>query len=245
MADMLIQTYLIIYIVVIMKKYFIFSAIAACGFMLTGCGSSSNVLQNVGQALAGMNQNGGAAVENTQQQTGSNTESLLGNLLGNLLGTSATLSEESLLGTWKYTSSDCVFESENLLAQAGGAVASKKLEEQLNTHLAKIGVKQGACSFTFNDDKTYTAIIGGRTISGNYTLDVKNKTLKMTYLGGLGSMTPQVVMKNGKLSLLFESDKLLGIVKKVAAIGNSTTLKAMSALLGNYEGMYIGIQLEK
>lgn len=67
----------------------------------------------------------------------------------------------------------------------------------------------------------------------------------MTYLAGLGSMTPQVVMKNGKLSLLFESDKLLGIVKKVAAIGNSTTLKAMSALLSNYEGMYIGIQLEK
>lgn len=138
-----------------------------------------------------------------------------------------------------------MFESENLLAQAGGAVASKKLEEQLNTHLAKIGVKQGACSFTFNEDKTYTAIIGGRTITGNYTLDVKNKTLKMTYLAGLGSMTPKVVVKNGKLSLLFESDKLLGIVKKVAAIGNSTTLKAMSALLSNYEGMYIGIQLEK
>lgn len=228
-----------------MTKYSFLSAIAACGFLLTSCGSSSNVLQNVGQALAGgMNQNGKTAVENNQQGS-FETESLLGNLLGNLLGSGTTLTEKSLLGTWNYTSSGCVFESENLLAQAGGAVASKKLEEQLNTHLAKIGVKQGACSFTFNEDKTYTATIGGRTITGNYTLDVKNKTLKMTYLAGLGSMTPQVVMKNGKLSLLFESDKLLGIVKKVAAIGNSTTLKAMSALLSNYEGMYIGIQLEK
>ena len=228
-----------------MTKYSFLSAIAACGFLLTSCGTSSNVLQNVGQALAGgMNQNGNTVVENNQQQ-GFDTESLLGNLLGNLLGSGTTLTEKSLLGTWNYTSSDCVFESENLLAQAGGAVASKKLEEQLNTHLAKIGVKQGACSFTFNEDKTYTAIIGGRTITGNYTLDVKNKTLKMTYLAGLGSMTPKVVVKNGKLSLLFESDKLLGIVKKVAAIGNSTTLKAMSALVSNNERMYIGNQHEK
>ena len=69
-----------------MTKYSFLSAIAACGFLLTSCGTSSNVLQNVGQALAGgMNQNGNTVVENNQQQ-GFDTESLLGNLLGNLLG---------------------------------------------------------------------------------------------------------------------------------------------------------------
>lgn len=77
-----------------MTKYSFLSAIAACGFLLTSCGTSSNVLQNVGQALAGgMNQNGNTVVENNQQQ-GFDTESLLGNLLGNLLGSGTTLTEK-------------------------------------------------------------------------------------------------------------------------------------------------------
>ena len=35
----------------------------------------------------------------------------------------------SLEGTWKYTGPDCKFESDNFLAQAGGELASKKVEE--------------------------------------------------------------------------------------------------------------------
>ena len=138
-----------------------------------------------------------------------------------------------------------MFESENLLAKAGGAVAAQKVENELNTQLAKVGIKSGACTFTFNSDNTYTAKLGTRTIQGQYTLDTKNKKLKMTYLGGLATMTPRVAMTNGKLSLLLESDKLLTLVKGVSALSRSTSASAVSSILSNYKGMYIGMKLSK
>ena len=52
-------------------------------------------------------------------------------------------------------------------------------------------------------------------------------------------------MKNGKLSLLYESTKLMKLVKGIAALSNRQSLKAAGKLLDQYQGMYIGMQLEK
>lgn len=38
----------------------------------------------------------------------------------------------SLTGTWAYSGPDCKFESDNLLAKAGGEVAAKKVEEKMS-----------------------------------------------------------------------------------------------------------------
>lgn len=232
-----------------MKKSTIFAALMAGSMTtitLTGCGttSGSSILSTVGQGLL-TNMAGTTTETGTSTATSETAGSLLGNLLGSFLGQSTTISQSNIVGTWNYQGTDCVFESQNLLAQAGGAVASGKIESQLNTQLAKVGIKQGACSFTFNKDNTYSATIGSRTISGNYRLDTKNKQMTMTYLAGLGTMTPHVAMQNGKLSLLFESDKLLTLMKGVSAISGSSSIKTISSLLGNYEGLYIGLQMSK
>lgn len=224
-----------------MKK-FIFPIVLLAGMTsFSACGTTSgntNASNNgslIGSAIAGaISQNGN-----------STTGSAIGNLLGQLLNSSSTLTQNDLIGTWKYQSPDCVFESENLLAKAGGAVASQKIESQLSTQLAKVGVKSGACSFTFNKDNTYSAVIGGKTINGNYTFDAKNKTIKMTYLAGLGSMTPKVVKSGNTISLLYESDKLLKLVSTVSKLSGSASIKTLSSLLGNYDGMYIGMKLKK
>ena len=57
----------------------------------------------------------------------------------------------SLEGTWKYTGPDCKFESDNFLAQAGGELASKKVEEKMSDVLTKLGFTDG-CTYVFNDD---------------------------------------------------------------------------------------------
>lgn len=225
-----------------MKKMTFSLALLASMLTFTGCSTSNgSVSQGIGSAILN-NAINNATNNTTNATTGINA---LGNILGNILGSSATLSEKSLVGTWKYTGSDCVFESENLLAKAGGAVAAQKVENELNTQLAKVGIKSGACTFTFNSDNTYTAKLGTRTIQGQYALDTKNKKLKMTYLGGLATMTPRVAMTNGKLSLLLESDKLLTLVKGVSALSKSTSASAVSSILSNYKGMYIGMKLSK
>lgn len=222
-----------------MKKFFFLPALLAGTLLLASCGTTSGALAGIGGLTGGT---GSAANSGSSETTGA---SFLGNLLGTLLGESTTLSEKKLAGTWNYTGADCAFESENFLAKAGGAVAAQKINSELNTQLAKVGIKQGSCSFTFNEDKTYSATIGGRHISGEYTLDATHKTVKMTYLGGLGSMTPHIALKGGKLSLLLDSDKLLNLVKTISALSNNSSIKTVSTLLGNYDGMYIGIQLQK
>lgn len=230
-----------------MKKFTFLPALIAGALTLTACGTtgSGSLASGVGQTLISNALTGGNSTNTTTETTTSTGTSVLGNLLSSLLGESSTLSTSDLVGTWNYTGSDCVFESENLLAKAGGAVAAKKIESNINSQLAKVGIQEGACTFTFNKDNTYSAQIGGRTISGTYTLDASQKTVKMTYLAGLASMTPHVVKKGSKLSLLIESDKLLTLVKGVSALSNSTSLKTVSTLLGNYDGLYIGMQLSK
>ena len=223
-----------------MKKLSVSLALVAGAMMLTSCGTTGgSIAQGVGSAiLNGSNTNSSAS-------TATSTASTLGGLLSNILGASTKLSESSIVGTWNYTGADCVFESENLLAKAGGAVAASKIESEINSSLSKVGIKQGSCSFTFNSDKTYTANLGGRTISGTYSLDATNKKIKMTYLAGLASMTPRVSMQGGKLCLLMESSKLLTLMKGVSALSKSSTAGAISSILGNYNGMYVGMQLSK
>ena len=171
---------------------------------------------------------------------GSGLEKLLGSLLGN-----TTLSQKDIIGTWHYSSADCVFESENFLMKAGGEVAAAKVEEKINATLTKLGLTGEQITFTFNADNTYTASIKGRVIQGNYSLDVENKKLTLTYLNGLGTITPQIAKTGNKMSLLYDADKLLKFLTTISAVSNNSTLKSLSTLLESYDGMLIGWELQK
>lgn len=225
-----------------MKKFTMSLALLSGALLLSSCGTTGgNVAQGIGSVLM----NGASGSTNESTSSTSSTTSLLGNLLGGLLSGSTTLSQSDLVGTWNYSGSNCAFESENLLAKAGGAVAANKIESELNTQLAKVGIKQGACSFTFNKDNTYTATIGGHTLQGTYTLDAKNKKIKMTYLAGLASMSPRITKQGSSINLLIESSKLLNLMKGASVLAKGTSLSGISTILNNYEGMYIGLQLKK
>lgn len=224
-----------------MKKFMFPLAMAASALCMTGCGTTGG--SNLASALLS------GVGSQTTSQSGNTTSSTSGNLLGNLLegvlGSGKSLSQSDLVGTWQYESSDCVFESENLLMKAGGAVAASKVESELNSSLAKIGIKEGSCSFTFKDDGTYTAVIGGHSLNGKYTLNAADKKITMTYLLGMGSMTPHIVKSGNKISLLIEGDKLLSLVKGISALSSSTTLKTVNTLLSQYDGLLVGMKLSK
>ena len=212
------------------------AAVVAAGLTLTSCGTTGNAsLSNV---------LGGTTTTADNNQKNESTTSLFGNILSSFLG-SKTITEEDLYGTWKYTSTDCVFETENLLKKAGGAVAANKIESEINEKLSKVGIKPGACTFTFNKDKTFKANVGGRNLSGTYALDSKNKTIKFTTLLGLGSMTANVAKSNGKISLLFDSDRLLKLAALLGSASGNSTLSTLSKLAGSYDGMKLGLQMEK
>ncbi len=227
-----------------MKKVTLSLALLAGSVVLTSCGTSSSVLGTVGSAVLN-NALGTDSSSSSSSSTASTAGSLLGNLLSNVLGSSSSISQSDLVGTWNYKGADCVFESENLLAKAGGAVAASKIESQLDTQLSKVGIKEGSCSYTFNKDNTFTATIGGRTLNGTYTLDSSAKTIKMSYLAGLASFNCNVVKSGNTISLLMDSDKMLTLLKGASALTKNTSISTLSSLLSNYSGMKIGMKMSK
>lgn len=226
-----------------MKRAKLTMAALAATLFLSGCGTTATSLLSGGN---GTNTTTTTTSQDANKQDNSSAlSSLLGNVLGAVLGNSNSLSQKDLIGTWSYQGADCVFESENLLLQAGGEVAATKVETQLNSTLAKIGVATGTCSFTFNSDNTYTATIGGRNITGQYTLDAENKKITMTYLAGVATMTPNIVKNGAKISLLYEAEKLLAFAQKLATLSGNSNLQALASLASSYDGMMIGIELQK
>lgn len=227
-------------------------AALAATVLLSGCGAAGTSLMG---GLYGGNMAQGSTTESVTSTTTTSASttasesgglaSLLGNVLGAVLGASNKLTEADLVGTWNFQSVDCVFETENFLMKAGGEVAAAQIETKLNETFSKFGVVPGACNFTFNNDNTYSAQISALPISGQYVLDADNKKLTMTYLAGLGTMTPNIVKNGNKISLLYEADKLLAIAQKFAAMSGNTSLQALADLASQYDGLMIGLELQK
>ena len=218
-----------------MKKIFLSAAIVAAAISFTACGpgttstTTSSTSNSAGTDLA---------------TAGS---SILGNLLGSIL--SNTLTEQSFVGTWTYQAPQVRFESENLLAKAGGAVVAGSIEQKLDSYLTKIGITKGVTSFTFKEDKTFLIVTNSKTVaSGTYTYDRSSKVLNLTSTLGLMSQNCIVGMDGTNLCLLYDADKLLTIMNTVGATLGKTnsTLGNISGILGqNYTGMKVGFSLSK
>lgn len=149
-----------------------------------------------------------------------------------------------MTGTWTYTGSAIEFESDNLLQKAGGAAAASLAEKKLDEQLAKVGIKGGQVSFTFNADSTFTSTVGKRTMQGTYSYDATNKQVHLKYFKLL-NMSAKVNCTSSSMDLLFKSDKLLKLIAFISSKSSNTTLKTISSLADSYDGMMLGFALKK
>lgn len=172
---------------------------------------------------------------------------LLGNLLGDIVSNAVPLSEEAIKGTWTYDSPECRFESENALSKAGGAVAASTIETKLADIYKKIGITKGACSFTFNEDKTCVIAIGKKKINGKWTLNTETRELNIRSNTGLIKLNAKAYYNVRELKLLFDADKILTVVKALGAITGkfSATIGTLSSALDSYDGLQLGMNLTK
>ena len=187
--------------------------------LLTGCGT----MGNSGGLLNG--------IDGT---------SVLGNVLGSVLGLNK-ITQENLVGTWRYSAPGCAFTSDNLLAKAGGEVASQKIKSQLLTYYNNAGISSSNTYFTFGSDNTFTGKVDGKTVSGSYTYDPN--TGQMTLKTLLFTLNAYVTASPSGISLLFESQKLLTILQTVGAMSGNTTISAIAEISKNYEGVRLGFDL--
>lgn len=179
--------------------------------------------------------------ENTQ------SNSTLGNTISsvfqNLIGT-ASLTNQSLSGTWEYESPAVVFESSNLLQKAGGSVITGTLENTMQKYLSKIGFTPGKVKMNFDGEKSFTMTIGTKTIKGQYT--VNENTITFSREGLLNyPVSSNVAVAINELQITFKADKLLEFFTKIASTTNNATITSIAKIAGSYEGMQLGFQFKK
>jgi hypothetical protein len=234
------------------KTTFLVSGIIT--FILVGCGTSS--IGTTADILNTMNSaNAGSAVSSAAATTASAGAHVLGTLYtnatsGNNLENIITsvigldkVSKKGLIGTWKYKEPGCAFTSKSTLASAGGEVVAATVKHELESSYRRIGVNSGNTLFTFKQDGTFEAKVLGMPWSGRYTFNESNQAIKLS--GLLFNIDGFTKRNSDGIALLFESKKVLSLIKTLSALSGNSTVGAIGDLSSNYDGVRVGFDLKK
>lgn len=179
--------------------------------------------------------------------TSSSVVSTVSSVVSTVTGVTSTVSD--ITGTWNYSNVAVTLESDNVLESAAGTLATSQVESKLADVFSKVGITANMFSFTFNSDGTFACTYKTKSFEGTYSLDSANSTVTLSYSAlntvNLGSMSANVALSGSTLSLLFEADKLLTFVSKIASISNNSTLSTVSSLISGYDGAMLGFDLTK
>lgn len=169
-------------------------------------------------------------------------------ILGNAVGKAPSF---SLVGDWTYTGSAVALTGKTMLAQVGAAAAQTTMQEKVDSYLAKVGIVSGAMKFSFTADNNFVCTFGNKTLTGTWSYDPATnathlyfgKIMKYLQMDGIVKTTAE------GCQMLFTADKFLEFAKNFLSVlktkNASSTVETISALLENYEGLYIGFNLKK
>lgn len=218
-----------------MKKFIILAVMAVT--VNTANAQLGDLLKNVATS---------AASSAATAATGSST---VGNIVANLLGT-ATVNENTLVGTWTYSQPAVVFESEEVLKNIASTAASAKIEKTLQNQLNKLGFTPGKISITFNKDKTGSLTYNANTNKSlPFTWSVNGHDLSLRLGGQLISQLSKEFILNVKitgntLQVAADASKLMELVQQILGNTNST-LSVISSMIKNVNGLYLGLKYTK
>ncbi len=218
-----------------MKKFIILAVMAVT--VNTANAQLGDLLKNVATS---------AASSAATAATGSST---VGNIVANLLGT-ATVNENTLVGTWTYSQPAVVFESEEVLKNIASTAASAKIEKTLQNQLNKLGFTPGKISITFNKDKTGSLTYNAKTNKSlPFTWSVNGHDLSLRLGGQLISQLSKEFILNVKitgntLQVAADASKLMELVQQILGNTNST-LSVISSMIKNVNGLYLGLKYTK
>ena len=215
--------------------------------LLLGSGCTTGLLEGLG-GLGGDTGNGTGQGGGLGDILGGVLGGVLGGLGGNtvdgLLGLvigSVQVNESELYGAWCYSGPGCAFTSENLLAKAGGAVAAETCKEKLLPVYNTLGISANNTRFQFTQDHQFSAYVKGIPLSGTYTYDPTNATIKIKTM--LFSSNVYVTRTTHGLAFTFESKNLLKVLQAVAAVSGNTTLQTVGDLSKQFDGVRLGFDM--
>lgn len=156
------------------------------------------------------------------------------------------LTSVAMIGSWEYSQPGIKLSSSDTLSELAAAAATSTIQAQLDTYYQKVGIKSGSCSFTFNQDGTFSSTFGRKTASGTYTFDTESSQLMLNYQTGLlklGAIPAYAYMNGDKLQVVFPVDKLVGLLVSLGS--KSAKLAPITSLLQKYDSIKIGFEFSK
>lgn len=195
-----------------------------------------------------------AAVVAVSANAQSNLGGILGNL-GNVLTNAAGAiysGPVSLNGTYSYNGiAVSVTSSEGgIISNLAGSAVTSGIESKADEYLAKIGVKPGAMTWTFNNtDNTFTLNVAGISIPGKYKVGDGEKTVTLSFGKSFQFLdmpgTLESTMNGARMT--FTSAKAMTFFKKLAGAlsQSSSQISSIAKLADGYDNYRIGFKLSK
>ena len=153
----------------------------------------------------------------------------------------------SLYGTWKYSQPGIkLSSSSNTLSDLTASAATSTMQQKMATYYEKVGIKAGACEFSFNEDGTFTSTFGQKALTGTFTFNAENNQLTLNYnnsLLKLGAINTYAYLNGSNLQILFPMDKLLSLMSALGSTGG--TLSTVTSLLKSYDSIKVGFEFSK
>ena len=147
-------------------------------------------------------------------------------------------------GEWTDKGPSVDVSGKNLLAGVAKPIAKSKLKKKLKDAYKKIGLNKTRPEFTFNEDGTCAINVLGKKIKGTYNY---NPDQEKIYIKWHGLPVTARLKRDGKkkLHITFDADKLLSLLSLAGSFSDSSTIKALSKLMENYDDVMIGFELKK
>ena len=156
---------------------------------------------------------------------------------------------KNIEGTWEYAGTAVKFTGDNILTTAASQIASGQIETRLDEYLQIVGIREGAFSYTFNADSTFTTSFNKMDFPGRYTFSEEANTIELDYgknekLRGI-TLKTQVSVSLTSMELLFNADKILDFINKISSSAGNSKLSMLNALTSQYDGLKIGFELTR
>lgn len=175
--------------------------------------------------------------------------STLGNIIEGLAGTVYT-APVTLNGDYVYNgiAISATSSEGGVLTNIAGTAVTGSMEAKCDEYLAKVGIKPGAMTVTFNsEDNTFVWKVGSISLPGTYKVGDGERTVTLTFGKTLQyfCMTGTLESASGGAKMLFNANKAVAFLKKLASkLGQSgSSLSSLTSLADGYDNFKIGFKL--
>ena len=194
-----------------------------------------------------------------------NAQSLLGGLLGGNSDLGSTLGNVidgiagavysgpiTLNGNYTYNgvAVSATSSEGGIVSNLAGTAVTSGIEAKADEYLAKVGIKPGAMSFTFNSsDNTFTMNVAGISLPGTYKVGDGERTVTLTFGKSMQflCLTGTLESSLSGAKMLFPINKAMELIKKVAGkLGeSSSSVSSIAKLANGYDNYRLGFKMSK